>query len=450
MKKCLALHLSLFSLCLAEQKSIFVQVPPMRNWIADAPVIIDNEDGIARQMQDAGGNGWYSYSWSIENIPDEFFIYSAIDKLFQHPIGVRSYDSDGEQVPIMFKSLVESFPENDSFWYILDSACWNDKNDGGLYTIDMRGREVCYGNDYLADGSTVLYVLVPDYKEWIDETPVVVDSANHDYRKVMFPDKDSYAGWFYYKWEDDEWVPENLLIYAQSDSLLERPIGLNGFAYGETVLQSLSLGWRTLYFYPDMNYECEPQCCGEREIKRISRYDIRNYCSLQWHCLKDDFKPSYYFYFEPSAVVFSVYDRNDSLVVPEHQSVDSTEIVYTDGKTVVLGNKIPLADGDYVLKYSFYRYGTVVDGRFKFAVKNGERVDQSGVYATRNISQSNVLVSGRNLLISDKNHDEYAVFNPMGTIIARGMTEGTVSIPLFASGLYLVRIGGEIRRIFVK
>jgi hypothetical protein len=164
--------------------------------------------------------------------------------------------------------------------------------------------------------------------------------------------------------------------------------------------------------------------------------------------LNPDYKPSCSIYLAPAALIYSIYTENDSLVVPEHRSVDSTEIAYIEGHSLLINKDVPLKNGDYVLKYAFYDYDNKpVEGRLVFTVKDGKSEFSTAVPARKAASQVQVLVSGRDMLISGAKNTPFAVFNSMGQVVARGRLAGSASVALPAPGVYLVKIGNTMRRV---
>ena len=126
--------------------------------------------------------------------------------------------------------------------------------------------------------------------------------------------------------------------------------------------------------------------------------------------------------------------------------MDSTEIAYLEGRSLVINKDIPLEDGIYVLKYTVYDYDNKpVEGQIKFTVKDGEY--RSAVPARNSVSQIQAFVAGRNLLIFGTEQEPYTVFNSMGQVVARGHLAGSASVALPAPGVYLIKVGGELRRV---
>lgn len=415
---------SLASLALSAQRTLFVQVPPMRYWTAGNPVLVQNGDGVVHQMQDAGGNGWFSYTWENVEPSDNVYVYSSRDSLLKRPLGLNYYKGAKEQTPIPVNLVMETYGV-DSIYYIPDDQCWpGDGVDQGIYPSDVLSESLCNGGYDSIDSesvSTDIYVFFPSFDEWDGETPVIVDADDFENTWEM---RSEGSKKFFYSWNDDEWYPENILIFMKSDSLLEHPIGSKGFTTG---LQSGLQG----------DYVGEAFSIRDCFLNDLAAYSPT---------LNPDYKPACYIYLAPTALFYSVYTEKDSLVVSEHRSMDPTEIAYLEGRALLINKDIPLEDGNYVLKYAVYDYDNKpVDGQIKFTVKDGEY--RSAVPARNSVSQIQAFVAGRNLLISSTKQESYAVFNLTGQIIARGRLAGLTSVALPAPGVYLIKVGGELRRV---
>lgn len=424
MYKAVFFIVSLASLALSAQRTLFVQVPPMRYWTAGNPVLVQNGDGVARQMQDAGGNGWFSYTWENAEPSDNVYVYSSRDSLLKRPLGLNYYKGAKEQTPIPVNLVMETYGV-DSIYYIPDDQCWPDDGvDQGIYPSDARSESLCNGDYDSIDSESVskdIYVFFPSFDEWDGETPVIVDADDFENTWEM---RSEGSKKFFYSWNDDEWYPENILIFMKSDSLLEHPIGSKGFTTG---LQSGLQG----------DYVGEAFSIRDCFLNDLAAYSPT---------LNPDYKPACYIYLAPTALFYSVYTEKDSLVVSEHRSMDPTEIAYLEGRALLINKDIPLEDGNYVLKYAVYDYDNKpVDGQIKFTVKDGEY--RSAVPARNSVSQIQAFVAGRNLLISSTKQESYAVFNLTGQIIARGRLAGLTSVALPAPGVYLIKVGGELRRV---
>ena len=427
MYKAVFFIVSLASLALSAQRTLFVQVPSMRYWTAGNPVLVENGDGVVHQMQDAGGHGWFSYTWENVEPSDNVYVYSSRDSLLKRPLGLNYYKGTKEQTPIPVNLIMEMYGV-DSVYYIPDDLCWPDDGvDQGIYPSDVRGETSCNGDYDRIDSesvSTDIYVFFPSYDEWDNDIPVIVDADDFENTWEM---RSEGSKKFFYSWNDDEWYPENILIFMKSDSLLEHPIGSKGFTMG---LQS---GLQGDYI-------------GEAfSIRNCFLNDLAAYSPT----LNPGYKPACYIYLAPTALIYSVTAEKGSLVVPERRSMDSTEIAYLEGRALLINKDIPLEDGNYVLKYAVYDYDNKpVDGQIKFTVKDGEY--RSAVPARSSVSQIQAFVAGRNLLISSTKQESYAVFNLTGQIIARGRLAGLTSVALPAPGVYLIKVGGELHRVNVQ
>ncbi len=431
MYKAVFFIVSLASLALSAQRTLFVQVPPMRYWTVGNPVLVENGDGVVHQMQDAGGNGWFSYTWENAEPSDNVYVYSSRDSLLKRPLGLNYYKGAKEQTPIPVNLVMETYGV-DSIYYMPDGQCWfDDGMDLGFYPSDIRNESLCNGDyDHIdSEGvSTDIYVILPAYDEWDGETPVIVDAEDFGYTREMKP-VDSKK--FFFSWKDDEWHPENVLIFMKGDTLFEHPIGFKSYPKG---LYSGLLG--------------DYVGAVENESSFSLRDCLLNDLAASSPTLNSDYKASCYIYIAPIALVYSIYTEKDSLVVPMRRSMDSTEIAYFDGRTLLINTEVPLEDGNYVLRYVAYDYDKKpVDGHIEFAVKDGKSPGFSAVPARKAVPKYQVHVSGRDMLISGAKNAQYAVFNLMGQVIAHGRLVGSASVALPAPGVYLVKVGGDLRRV---
>ncbi len=435
MNKVALLLVSLTTLAFSAQKTFFVQVPPMRYWTAGNPVLVEYGDGIAHQMQNAGGYGWFSYTWEDVEPSDDVYIYSAKDSLLERPLGLNYYKGKKVQTHIPVSILMETFGL-DSIFYIPDDDCWLDDDiDNGIYLSDVRSMSLCNASFDRLDTESIemnIYVIFPNYGEWDGEIPIVVDAEDFDYRREM---TSVGSNKFFYSWTDEEIFPEKLYIFLKSDSLMEHPIGFKSYSDGyHSGLTGDYIGT------DDVESSFSLQDCFLNDLSAYSSNLDSNHravCEIS---------------VAPTALIYSVYAENDSLVVPEHRSKDSTEIVFLDGRQSIVTNKdVFLEDGNYLLKYVFYDYNQKpLEGQIKLTVKDGKNVTLSVTSARNSISQIRVFASGKNLFISSTKNEPYAIFNSMGQMVARGFSSGSVVVLLTAPGAYLVKVGDEMHRISVR
>lgn len=440
MKKVSLYLILIASFAFSAEVNFFVQLPLNRNWLTGTPVLIENDDGVIHQMYDAGGNGWFRYSWEKEEIPESVYIYSAKDLLFQHPLGLDYGEESAGPLPM---SLIYHDFAGDSIYYIPDEQCRLNVIDPFSATKKVFEESFC--NDSYADYdvSASFYMLVPDYKDWIDDIPVIVDSLNNDNRWEMKPDPDGYAGWFYYKWNDEDWTPTHILIYKKSDSLLKNPIGMGGYAFGETELHSIPCCSGGAFFVPDWRYKCGGEITGTGS--RFIFEDQRSGCLLRYESQKDGFEPYCY----PNTLYYSVYTEDGILVIPERYSADSTEIVYLKNLVVHMNSSTTLEDGTFILKFWYCNDESQFKAQKKILVENGSM----SIFAALNENYAQMVVwtsKGKLFIANGLDDASYAVFNPVGQVVAHGRIQGLVEIPLLAPGTYLVKVGSVIRRVKVR
>ena len=436
MTKIIALLLMMASTLMSAQVTFFIQVPPSRNWLNENPILVENNDGLVHQMQTAGENGWYSYSWEKDDMPDSIFVYSAKDSAYSSPLGCNYYDKGSVQNAIKVKSLVEIFL-TDSIYYISDDFCWIDgETQDGFYGVDVRDKSLCGKGDYEFVSNKMdlsMFVILPSYGDWSSETPILVDSANQGYKREMSVGVVNDVKGFYYHWQEDEWVPENLLIYMKSDSALIHPVGSTGLA---AHLNSGLVG--TFFEENEKTIAISPDEC------------IRNDLAANWPELNTDHRPTCFLYIDPVALFYSVYSNDSSLLVSERRSIDSTEIAYYDAnRQRVYFRGDSLDDGKYIVKIRLYDYDEYREFTNSFIVENG-RISSTPISRKGDKSRARIEISGRNLLISSARETPYHIFNSLGQVVFRGRIQGMANVVLSITGSYIVKVGDEIRRIDVR
>lgn len=352
---------------MAKDVTFFFLKPYEKSRVESNAVIVENRDGIVRKMTaDAANPGWERFSWDADSLPDSVLIYRETDTEFVNPIGYFGYRANS------LYSFPMKFLPNPTY-FVSDTAflIMEDRLSDGIFSEDVRRY---YYFDWLRENGQTLFVLIPDYPEWIDEVPQIVDADFPENSWEMSPDAE-YPGWFLYKWEGGEYVPLSFLLYRASDSLRENPIGRNGFAYGETEVVPETLLGDSTFFYPDLNYNCEipnsvKHCAGSCWYSGRTRpYDVRSQCPMRYDSRQDSFEPRYF-----------------TGISPVRRASFGWEIrVFAKGVRIVGGAGLP--------------------------------VD---------------------------------VFNAKGQRIYRGASGGSLEIPLPAPGSYLVKVGGEARRVICR
>ena len=458
------LILCVVALLQAESLTFYLLVPEYKEWIESSPVIknLANGETVSMEKDVDGYSGWFHYTWEKDLIPDSVLIYSHIDTLFLDPIGMNGFCSKNVS-PLMMKMLSE-IAGSKSIFFIANSEYAEmtaEVDEGGFAYFDVR-QDVHYAKETsFTYYSKKLFALVPDYKEWIQETPVVVDAENSSKFWEMLPDEE-FNGWFSYSWNHCSESPKSIYLYKKTDSLGISPIGANGFAYGETELIPLDLQEsQSVYFYPDLNYDCsisEYECycggancyCGIQEPATWKNYDVRSVCQLEKNCLKDDFEPYYYSNKKAFALLYRVYSSKGELLVSEKEMTsDSNEVaIYEKGSFTINGKSLP--NGDYVLKYRQLSYGREMSERVVYFSVNNGTVVMDLLKVRKNIALLGVKNIGKTIQISSAKLQPYAVLNAMGQIVARGKVNGTTSVTVPSLGMYLVKVGSEIRRLIVR
>ena len=308
MKKLTLLLLCAIAILHAESFTFYLLVPEYKEWLETPPIVKNLTNGnVASMDRDATEYyGWYHYTWEKNSVPDSVFFFSYRDSSFLDPIGSNGFcDKNKNAFPMKtFSDLMDTvYFVADLFWKGVD----HDVDEYGYATSDVRKKIHYSKDDSVEYYSKNLYVLVPDYKEWIDEIPVLVDATDSLKNWEMKPDGLN-KGWFSYSWNYCSISPDSLYLYKKSDLMRMAPIGEKGFAYGETELIPLKFKDNmNVYFYPDLRYDCvipsiecfcenqDEECyCDSYENVRWKSYDVRSVCQLRYDCLKDDFEPYYH------------------------------------------------------------------------------------------------------------------------------------------------------------
>ena len=255
-------------------RTFFFLSPYTKNWFDSTPVIVENSNRSSAWSMTADTLGWYRYSWDENSLPDSILVYSGRDSLFSEPVGFGGFPaSSSMQIPI--KMLFEvSFRGQGSIFYVPEDSKWPDENsEFGFYVWDVRSE-----TGYLASSKAfTLYFLVPDYKDWIEEIPVIVDAKDASARWKMTADGEN-PGWFRFQWNAGEYQPKGFYIYRESDSLSTSPIGRNGYALGRTALIAFEQnGADSLFLVTDLNYNCSEH----HEEGIVYQTDIRKNCPLK-------------------------------------------------------------------------------------------------------------------------------------------------------------------------
>ena len=128
---------------------------------------------------------------------------------------------------------------------------------------------------------------------------------------------------------------------------------------------------------------------------------------------------------------------------------DSNEVaIYEKGSFTINGKSLP--NGDYVLKYRQLSYGREMSERVVYFSVNNGTVVMDLLKVRKNIALLGVKNIGKTIQISSAKLQPYAVLNAMGQIVARGKVNGTTSVTVPSLGMYLVKVGSEIRRLIVR
>ncbi len=448
MSRILAAFLFLTAFAAASRKTLFVLPPYTETWFRSTPVIVEDGKTLPQAMS-ADTLGWFHYTWDGDSLPASIFIYKDSDSQFLEPVGLGGFPAETLRaipVKILFENV---FSHRDSIFFIPEKSFRFgdlDYNDG-FYAEDARKEQ----GFFLCEKEFTLFVLIPDAKNWIDETPVIVDAKDSRDSWEMVPDDSAFPGWFRYTWKKADYRPEGFFLYGKNDSLRSSPIGKNGFALGRTDLVPFGLeDVDSLFLVPDLNYYCYSkgeQIYGDPGIVYLQ--DIRKNCPLKKLSLEKDFVPACHkIDFNRYPVYYSIYSSDSVLVKGEKVLLPQYDCVY-GGFNPGCANRIfiengfcQLASGDYLVKIRdeasdssfFLPYSVATSALFSELVQRKVEVQ---------IEHSFVWIRSASPV-------DFAVFNSLGQIVSRGnvMKEAKVKLP--ASGNYLLKVGKEIHRIQIK
>ena len=457
MKKIIQFVIFLVAFLQAETFTFYLFVPEYKEWIEAPPAIKNLENGDSVSMSADEYVGWYYYSWNKNEVPDSVLIYSRRDSSYLDPISLDGYCSKTVS-PLRMKLLSDAINQN-AIFFVADSSSREIVNsEDGFSYFDIR-KELHYAQkdsfDYYVK---TLFVLVPDYKEWINEIPVAIDAYDFSRAWEMLPD-DRYDGWFFHSWKYCSETPDSIYLVKKMDNERKSLVGINGYAYGETELVALNLEMgREIYFYPDLNYDCEipgkdcfcekeGECfCNIQERSTWQYYDVRSECQLRYDCLKDDFEPTYYDNVNKLAFMYTVSSVEGTLIQAEKKMTsDANDVVYFDKQSIHVNTK-QLVDGSYIVEFWPIANGSARKRILRFSVKNG--VASKGPSFVKR-PYIGIQTFGSSIQISSSISQPYVIFSSMGQTITRGSVKGTINVKMPSAGIYLVKVGAEMLRIKV-
>lgn len=433
------------SIVFSAEKTFFFLPPDTKSWFDSSPIIVENGDRQSFKEMLADTLHWFRYSWDEDSLPDSILIYRDSDSLFSEPIGAQGFPSEiAVQIPL--KSLFEDSREG-VISFIPEEEMRPDEDAYGFYTSDIRLRS--YLGSFKSD--LTVFVLVPDYKDWIEEIPVLVDVKDSRDAWELVPDDSAFAGWFRFHFSKEEYRPAWFYLYKKSDTLRKAPIGKNGYALGETPLWPL--GGRgeedSIFIVPDLNYDCLPE--GEFLAGQgiVYENDARQVCTLQYNCLKPDFNPGCsHINFSPSPVYYSIFSADSELVKPDEPLLSQKSCVWgifvpgCNEKIFMENEYCQLDAGNYLVKIhvenldsAFFVPYTVASTALPFPDFRN-KVD--------------VIAENSFVWISSAASERYFVLNALGQVLARGKVLGSVKVEIPTAGNYWVRVGSETHFVRIR
>ncbi len=449
MSKIFTGFLVLASFAMASEKTLFVLPPYTETWFNSTPVVVENGNKALPLAMSADTLGWFRYTWNGDSLPDSIFIYKDSDLRFLEPVGFGGFPAETLRaipVKILFDNV---FSYRDSIYFIPEKSFRFGDSDYnyGFYAEDARKEQ----GFFLSEKEFTLFVLIPDDKNWMDETPVIVDAKDSRDSWKMEPDDSAFPGWFRYTWKKADYRPEGFYLYGKSDSLRRSPIGKNGFALGRTDLVPFGLeDVDSLFLVPDLNYSCYSkgeELYGDSGIVYLQ--DIRKNCPLKRLCLEKDFVPAcHQIDFNRYPVYYSIYSSDSVLVKEEKALRPQYDCVY-GGFNPGCANRIfvengfcQLASGDYLVKIR----DEVSDSSFFLPYS----VATSVLFSERIRQDIDIRIENSLVRIRSASSVDFAVFNSLGQTVSRGNVLNSAQVRLPASGNYLLKVGTETYRVQIK
>lgn len=441
--------LVLASFAVPSEKTLFVLPPYTEPWFRSTPVVVENENKTLSLAMSADTLGWFRYTWDGDSLPDSVFIYKDSDSLFLEPVGFGGFPAETlRAIPVKILFNVE-FSYRDSIFFIPEKSFRFGESDyhDGFYAEDARKEQ----GFFLSDKEFTLFVLIPDDRNWIGETPVIVDAKDSRDSWEMVSDDSAFPGWFRYTWKKADYRPEEFFLYGKSDSLRRSPIGKNGFALGRTDLVPFGLeNVDSLFLVPDLNYSCYSkgeELYGDSGIVYLQ--DVRKNCPLKKLCLEKDFVPAcHQIDFNRYPVYYSIYSSDSVLVKGEKALLPQYDCVY-GGFNPGCANRIfvengfcQLASGDYLVKIR----DEASDSSFFLPYS----VTTTALFPERFRQNIDIRIENSLLRIRSASPIDFAVFNSLGQIVSHGNVLNSAQVKLPASGNYLLKVGTEIRRVQIK
>ncbi len=437
------------SFAFSSEKALFVLPPYTETWFHSTPVVVENENKTSPLAMSADTLGWFRFTWDGDSLPDSIFIYKDSDSQFLEPVGFGGFPAETlRAIPVKILFDV-GFSYRDSIYFIPEKSFRFgdlDYNDG-FYAEDARKEQ----GFFLSEKEFNLFVLIPDAKNWIDETPVIVDAKDSRDFWEMVSDDSVFSGWFRYTWKKADYRPEGFFLYGKNDSLRSSPIGKNGFALGRTDLESFGLeNVDSLFLVPDLNYSCYSkgdELYGDPGIVYLQ--DIRKNCPLKKLSLEQNFVPACHkIDFNRYPVYYSIYSSDSVLVKGEKALLPQYDCVY-GGFNPGCANRIfvengfcQLASGDYLVKIR----DEASDSSFFLPYS----VTTTALFPERNRQNIDIRIENFFVRIRSASPVDFAMFNFLGQIVSHGNIFNDVKVKLPASGNYLLKVGTETHRVQIK
>ena len=437
------------SVVFSSPKTFFFLPPYTETWFNSTPVVVENGDKTRPLAMSADTLGWVRYTWDGDSLPDSVSVYKDSDSLFLEPIGFFGYPAETIRGIPMKTLFCDVFSYRDSLFFIPEKSFRIGEQDlnEGFYTEDVRKDQ----GFFLREEDFTLFVLVPDYPDWIDETPVIVDAKDSGDFWEMEPENSEFSGWFRYTWAKGGYLPEEFWIYKKSDATRNSPIGANGFALGRTDLVPFELeDVDSLFLVPDLNYRCYSkgdEIYGDPGIVYLK--DIRKNCPLKKLCLEKDFEPACHdIDFNSYPVYYSIYSEDSVLVKDEKLLLPGYDCVF-GGSNPGCANRFffesslcQLEAGDYLVKIR----DEVSDSAFFMPYT----IETSKIFAGAPSRNVQIRVEGATVFLDVVSPTDFTVFSALGAVVLRGRVEKNAALEIPQKGNFLLRTDTKTFRVQIK
>ncbi|MBR5166780.1 MAG: leucine-rich repeat domain-containing protein [Salinivirgaceae bacterium] len=124
----------------------------------------------------------------------------------------------------------------------------------------------------------------------------------------------------------------------------------------------------------------------------------------------------------------------DTIVIPE--------------SVTMIGKNITSKNVVWVVEKDSYAHTYAIENNLTFKIKNSEGEDAETA-VTEQITNTNIYTVGKNIVVENATDDIF-VYDAMGRLVGRDVARNVSTITVNDSGVYIVKIGGLAKKIFVE